>query len=139
MQKLFALFAVVIIFLSFQNCSKKNLQFSPSDLTITHIETQKTAVDSFRDLLIYDRTNGIQYDLELNSGRIRVMNDDGVDQGIQYCLSDHQKEALNQILFQAEVCEQPSAGQGDRVCAQSYQYPYAAFINGGIVVRLGEK
>lgn len=138
-QKLFALFAVVAIFLSFQNCSRKGDHAAILESTRQPADAQKLSVEGFREILFYDPQNGVQYELDISSGKIKVMNDNGIDQGTENCLSDAQKDELGQILAQAEICEPHQQANSDRVCAQSYQYPYAAFINGGTVIRLGEK
>ncbi len=148
------------LIISFQNCSKPNLNGTGSlDASSqenpvmqapvsTLVPSKAVAVEipnsPFVDLNVDGNSNKSMnsYSLRVNTqtGVINVLLGNGeIDSSKEFCLGSEQISVLEDLLAHAQLYEAIEDSNPDRICTMDYSYPYAKLHFTEKEVALGEK
>ncbi|PWU12837.1 MAG: hypothetical protein C5B49_15555 [Bdellovibrio sp.] len=124
---------VLVLLAGFQNCAQ-SVGGMVTDSTPVSALDNKISASQFRELIMNDLNNNRTIDLDIDSG---VAVDESNNH--RYCLPLSERDALSQILGQAEVCEPIQHASPSQQCSAEYVFPYAQLRSSGLAVNLGEK
>lgn len=141
MRKSLFIIGSFILMLSFQNCSKNNLQQVDQATSANDPATyDKVSTSNVDKVAAQDVSSGRKLEIDVRSGRIAVFSDFGHERLDDRCLSEQERTQVESLLAKAELCVplvEPSQYM-DKNCTMIYKFPYATLLVGAEAVNLGE-
>jgi len=147
MKKYLGIVVVGVLLISFQNCRQVNCDPNGKNCEAAagkpqqEIQYEKTKVEGFTKLVVWDYQRNQFLDLDLKTGELTAFEQAGSVRGSKYCLNSTDTKRVNEILIGSEICKPLDnlSSNPETVCAQVYKYPYASLVNSRDEIHLGEK
>jgi hypothetical protein len=139
--------------IGFQNCartqeagtSNNDILSNPSEkVDVSQTEIVEVPVEYYIEHLPQPITQAkvaslYHMEIDVKSGVIQVIDQNNqVNAGVQFCLSQQEADSLRAILNSAEVCDGSVAADPNAMCAQVYAFPYAKLHTPEAEISLGE-
>lgn len=122
--------ALLAILFTFQNCGKVPMTSGVSDAD----PSNKLEANQYSQLSMADEHRNLALKVDLNSGAIEKIALSNPSDISQKCLSDEDRRKLDEILFEAQICQ---GYQMEGVCTQIISPAYATLSEGSESVDLG--
>jgi hypothetical protein len=143
MKKIITLASLVLLIVSFQNCSQRNMSGDSSAgvaSTAAGVAMLVTPTSNLTKVVLWNPDKQQYLDVNLGDGKMTAYEGFGQVRGEKYCLSASELGELTTILQNSSVCEPKVSADTPKgqVCTEIYKYPYMSLVQGSQEFRLGE-